>query len=424
MSSVLIPDDEAEIAEIVSAAKSNNTPLHIVGGGTRTGLGRTVKAQKLLSLKELSGISLYEPGALTIVAKAGTPLADIEQALAKENQRLAFEPMDHRPLFGSKGEPTIGGVVGGNISGPRRMISGACRDSLIGVRFINGRGKIIKNGGRVMKNVTGLDLVKLMAGSYGTLGVFSELSFKVMPTNERQATLVVFGLDIATAIKTLSVALGSPFEVSGATFIPHQDENGDASKTLLRVEGFDSQVSYRLERLKELVQKTIASTSSEIEIIEGDDHISLWQGIRDVKIFSGTKHQVFKLNIKPLDAIAISEAISAEMSTKNLDTKTLYDWGGGLIWLGIEDNEQGQDKVGQSANSHVQTIRSIVNEYGGHVTLVRAPKDVREAVSPFHPEHQIVAKLSSCLRKKFDPAGILNPGRLGADPLSAIAGGK
>jgi len=419
MSASLYPTSETEIADIVIEAGAKNSPLRIIGGGTRDGLGRPVKAKKTLSLAKHSGINLYEPGALTIIAKAGTPIAEIEKILAGENQRLAFEPMDHRPLFGSKdtptiGGPTIGGIVGGNISGPRRIIGGACRDSLIGVRFINGDGAIISNGGRVMKNVTGLDLVKLMAGSYGTLGVMSEVSFKVLPANEREATLAISGLDLEAGIKILSSALGSPFEVTGATFIPSNDVPADSgpSRTLLRVEGFDTQVTYRLERLKDLCAKTIDGSKSEMQIIEGKEHNDLWEMVRDVSLFQGTDDLVLKLHIKPGDAPAISSAISAAINEKmgsKLRNKLLFDWGGGLVWVGISDPD------------NVSIIRSIINDFGGFAMLVRAPEQVREQISPFHPEHERIAEISKCIRKKFDPKGILNPGRM-TPPASAEKG--
>ena len=212
------PKTEAELAGMVGAASG---PLHVFGGGTRP-VGKPVTGEAL-SLADLSGIVDYEPGALTLVAKAGTPVAEIEAALAAEGQRLAFEPMDHRALLGTQGTPTIGGVVAANVSGPRRVSVGAARDSLLGVRFVDGSGRVLKNGGRVMKNVTGYDLVKLMAGSYGTLGVLTEVALKVLPAPQAAATLVLHGLDDAQAIAALSRALGSPFEVTGAAHLLHGD---------------------------------------------------------------------------------------------------------------------------------------------------------------------------------------------------------
>ena len=412
MSATVFPTSEAEIAEIVSDAAARRSSLRIIGSGTRDGLGRPVMASKTLSLGKYCGITLYEPGALTLVARAGTSLEEIEQVLAGENQRLAFEPMDHLALYGSGGEPasgdpaigkpTIGGIVGANVSGPRRIIGGACRDSLVGVRFVNGQGQAVSNGGRVMKNVTGLDLVKLMAGSFGTLGVLSEVSFKVLPANEREATLCIYGLDLKSGMKALFVALGSPFEVSGASFIP----DGDGStRTLLRIEGFEKQVDYRLTRLKDLLQSALDGPGYDIAIIEGEEHLELWRSLRDARMFRDSADLVLRLHIKPGDAPAIGDAIGREMAAR-----MYYDWGGGLLWVGIDDPYG------------VATIRSVLEGYGGQATLVRAPAMVRKTVPPFHPEPLRIAAISECIRKKFDPAGILNPGRMVTPAIAASTG--
>ncbi|MEE8456313.1 MAG: FAD-binding protein, partial [Limibaculum sp.] len=217
---VLTPGDEAELAEAVAEAAGTGTPLEIRGGGTRAGVGRPVQASRTLSTAGLSGITLYEPEALTLVVKAGTPVAEVEAALAAQGQLLPFEPMDHRALLDAQGEPTIGGVVACGVSGPRRIQAGACRDAMLGVRFVNGRGEAVKSGGRVMKNVTGYDLVKLMCGSHGTLGVLSEISFKVLPKPERAVSLVIEGLDDAAAVAVLGQAMTSPFDVTGAAHVP------------------------------------------------------------------------------------------------------------------------------------------------------------------------------------------------------------
>ena len=230
MAEIITPDDEAELAEAVAEAAGAGTPLEIRGGGTRAGLGRPVQASRTLSTAGLSGITLYEPGALTLVVKAGTPMAAVEAALAAEGQMLPFEPIDHRALLGAQGEPTIGGVVACGVSGPRRIQAGACRDAMLGVRFVNGRGEAVKSGGRVMKNVTGYDLVKLMCGSHGTLGVLSEISFKVLPKPERAISLVIEGLDDADAIAALGRAMASPYDVTGAAHLP-ASEGGKPART-------------------------------------------------------------------------------------------------------------------------------------------------------------------------------------------------
>jgi glycolate oxidase FAD binding subunit len=251
------PKDEAAVARAVLEAAVAGTPLTIEGGGTRSGLGRPSQSARTLSLRRLSGVTLYEPAEMVIGAWAGTPLSVVEATLAKKGQMLPFEPMDHRGLYGTKGEPTIGAVVAANLSGPRRLIAGACRDSLIGVRFVNGKGEIIKNGGRVMKNVTGLDLVKLQAGAHGTLGVLTEVTFKVLPRPPARATLAFDGLSETDGLALLQSAFASPFEPSAGAYLP-AGLTGAKSQTLLRVETLDEQIAYRVASLETLARHPMA----------------------------------------------------------------------------------------------------------------------------------------------------------------------
>ncbi len=362
------PATEAQLGEAIRDAKAN---LKIRGGGTRP-IGAQA-AGEVLSTANLSGISLYEPGALTIVAQAGTPLADVEAALAEQNQRLPFEPMDHRALLGTEGTSTIGGVVAANISGPRRIQAGACRDSLIGVRFVDGHGTVLKNGGRVMKNVTGYDLVKLMAGSYGTLGVISEVAFKVLPASGCVATLKIAGQSVEQAVASMSAALGSPFEVSGAAYI-----TGATPLTLLRIEGFEASVSYRAKQLGMLL-----ADHGDMDV-ETEPEVSkaLWKDVRDVGPLTEGAGNIWRMSVKPSDALAVVAALP--------DAEVMLDWGGGLIWA----------KTPQTTD-----VRTALTGIDGHATLVKG-----SGFPTFHPEPAPVAALAAGLREKFDPKGILNAG--------------
>ena len=359
------PQSEAELAEIIRDAER---PVAIVGGGTRC-IGEV--EGDVLSTVGLKGIELYEPGALTLVARAGTLLDEVEAALAKEGQRLPFEVPDYRKVFGRIGESTIGGVVAANASGPRRVQAGACRDSLIGIRMVTGHGEVIKNGGRVMKNVTGYDLVKLMAGSWGTLGVLTEVSFKVLPVPEAKATLFLAGLDNSAAVAAMSSALGSPFEVNGAAHIP-----GDG--TFLRIEGFKASVSYRSAQLRKHLDP-----HGKVEIWEGAD---VWPSIRDIGPFQGKAGDIWRIAVKPSDAPAMVDRLAAE--------QVYFDWGGGLIFALAEP---GTD------------LRSRMGNFEGHATRLRG-----RGFGVFHPEPPSVAALTRGLRAKFDPRGLFNAGLMGA----------
>ncbi|MEO0680490.1 MAG: FAD-binding protein [Pseudomonadota bacterium] len=385
------PGSEAELAEAVAGLSA---PIEVRGGGTRGGLGRPVQAAETLTTEGLSGVSLYEPGALTLVAGAGTPLAEVEAALAAEGQRLPFEPMDHRGLLGSEGEPTIGGAVSCNVSGPRRVQAGACRDSLIGVRFVDGRGRAIKNGGRVMKNVTGYDLVKLLAGSYGTLGVLSEVAFKVLPAPEAAATAVLRGLDDAAAVTAMTSALTSPFDVSGAAHLE--------GETLVRVEGFEGSVAYRAERLAERL-----GAFGEVELERGVEAAAArWARVRDAAPFQGAPGAVWRVHCRPSDAPAIRAALPG--------AEAFYDWGGGLIWLRLDEGVGGGvGDGGVGDDGGAAAVRGAAAGRG-HATLVRASAAVRASVDVFEPEAAPLARLSEGLRERFDPRGVLNPGRMRA----------
>ena len=383
------PKDETEVAGLVRDAAAAAKTIRILGGGTRSAIGHPVEADRVLSLGHLSGITLYEPAALTLVARAGTPLAEIEATLEGEGQMLPFEPADYRALLASSGEPTLGGMFAAGLSGPRRIQTGACRDAAIGVRFVDGSGEILKSGGRVMKNVTGYDLVKLQCGAWGTLGVVTEIAFKLLPKPETTTTLVLRGLDDVRAIEALSKALASPFGVSGAAHLP-----GD--RTLVRVEGFVNSVAHRAESLR----SELSAFGDAEALSDAADNKALWAGIANVEVLAGKPGSpgsgaVWRVSLKPSDG----PKLVAELR-RALDVEAVYDWGGGLVWL----------LVPQQGDAGASLIRKALSPLGGHATLIRAGGETRRTVPVFQPETPTIAAISAGLRQQFDPKGILNPG--------------
>lgn len=377
---MLRPENEAALAEAVASAAE---PLAIMGGGTR-GFAAGGAA---LSVAGLSGVSIYEPGALTLVAGAGTPLAEVEALLDEAGQMLPFEPMDSRKLLGTSGVPTIGGMAATNASGPRRVQAGACRDAMLGVRFVDGSGTVIANGGRVMKNVTGYDLVKLLAGSYGTLGVLTEVAFKVLPKPEATATVTLRGLGLGDAVAAMSAALGSPYDVSGAAHDPQ------AGATWVRLEGFEASVAYRAEALKGDLGRF-----GEVSVESGRE---AWAAVRDVEALAGAA-AVWRLSVQPSAAPDLAARL-AQIGAFRL----LFDWGGGRVWAGCD---------GASDAVHGQVLGAAA-EFGGHGVMVKVPEGLSAgAPAPgwrFGARSPGVAKLEAGLRAKFDPRGILNAGLLG-----------
>ncbi len=367
--SVLRPADEAEVAVAIREAQG---PLRIRGGGTRT-IGPD-SAAGVLSLDGLRGIELYDPGAMTLVVRAGTPLAQVQEVLAAEGQRLAFEPPDWRGLLGREGISTIGGVVAANASGPRRVQAGAARDHVLGLRFVDGAGRILRNGGRVMKNVTGYDLARLLTGSRGRLGVLTEIALRVMPRPETEATLMLSPGDAAAAVAAMARALGSPFEVTGAA---HGRFDGEI-KTCLRIEGFAPSVAYRRGQLAGM----FAGPS---EVLEGAASARLWNGIAAAAPFAGVSGDVWRVSVTPGDAPALIARLPE-------GSDWYLDWGGGLIWVLCPP---GTD------------LRAALRPYRGHATLIRADRTTFHALGAEEPPAPAVAALEAGIRAKFDPRGIL-----------------
>ncbi len=386
------PTTEAQACAVVKSVIDNAVPLTLRGGGTRAGLGRPAQAASTLSSAGLTGITLYEPAEMVIAARAGTPLALVQETLAERGQMLPFEPMDHRALYGSEGEPTIGAIAACNISGPRRINAGAARDSLIGVRLVNGRGEMIKSGGRVMKNVTGLDLVKLLSGSHGTLGFLTEVTFRVLPRPERIVTLQWRGLSDKVGVALLAKALGSPFEPMAAAHLPARIA-GEEALTLLRLENFSDSIDYRAGELALLLDDYGTP-----DRLEGTSSTELWVDIRDAAFFAGNDDAVWRLSLAPTNGPKAAAAITRMIPA----ARCFYDWGGGLVWLAAP----------AYGDAGAAAIRAALKPLGGHATLVRAPDAIRASVDVFQPLAEPLMRVTAGIKKSFDPAGIFEPGRI------------
>ena len=395
----LIPNTEADAAYVIRNAAAKGTTLTLCGGNTRSGFGNPVRADEVLSARGLSGIVDYDPAEMGVTARAGTPVAEIEAALAANRQMMAFEPIDHRGVMGTSGEPTIGGVFAANASGPRRFVAGAARDSLLGIHFVNGRGELIRSGGRVMKNVTGLDLVKLLAGSHGTLGFLTEVTFRVLPVPQTVETVVVSGLDDGAAAAAMAAAMSLPVEVSGAAHLPQSVKGRfisgglpEGEATVLRLEGLEASVAVRAGKLA-LAMGSFGPVSR----LDAADSRRLWQEIRDVAPYAANLHKpLWRVSMAPSAGHQLVAALRLEAGID-----ALYDWQGGLVWMQME------------ADPEADLLRRYIRALGGgHATLVRAPEQARAALPAFEREMDAVAALSARIRQKLDPLGIFSPGKM------------
>jgi glycolate oxidase FAD binding subunit len=397
MSDTLKPRDQKDVEQAVTWALAEGKTLELLGHGSKRALGRAAQWDLSLDLSDLSGVTLYEPEELVLSAKAGTPMAEIEALLAKSNQELAFEPPDYGPLLGgAPGRGTIGGILATNLSGPRRLKAGAARDHFLGVTTVSGRAETFKSGGRVVKNVTGYDMCKVLAGSYGTLGAMTDVTVKVLPRAETEQTVLVLGLDDAKAAQAMSLAMGSSNEVSGAAHLPAplaasvQAEAGRAL-TALRLEGVAPSVAHRRHALENLLKPF-----GEIAVFEEPASRALWKALRDVIPFVGNDLAIWRISVAPTHGHNVARAIGQ-------GAEFFYDWGGGLIWAAMPPANDG----GAAA------VRRALGR-NGHTTLIRAPAAIRAAVPVFEPQDAGLAALTKRVKDSFDPKGIFGPGRMWA----------
>ncbi len=375
------PRNEDDLLDAVRGALADGRPLEVAGAGSKCGYGRPMRTSATLDLSAVAGIVAYEPEELVVSVRAGTPLAELEATLAERRQRLAFEPADWGALLGGPpGRATIGGVVACNLAGPRRVSQGAARDHVLGLKCVSGRGEAFVCGGRVVKNVTGFDLPKLLTGSLGTLAVIHELTLRVAPLPESERTLTLSGLDRAAAVAVMTKALSSPHEVSGAA------QAGDV--TGLRLEGPEVSVAARAEALRH----ELAGVAT-VEELAGAQSAAFWTAVRDVTAFVADDRLVWRLMVPPSGVAGALAAIPA--------AEVVLDRGGALAWLALAGRDPAADLV-----------RAAAEAAGGRATLFRAPAELRASVPVFHPEPTPLAALSARLKAAFDPRRILNPGRM------------
>lgn len=402
MTDVLKPADITQVEQAVQWALGNDKTLELAGSGSKRALGRPSQTDVTLDLSAFTGVTLYEPDELILSARAGTPLAEIEKLLDDNNQQLDFEPMDYGPLLGQPaGQGTIGGVIATNLSGPRRIKAGAARDHFLGLTVVTGRGEAIKSGGRVVKNVTGYDLCKVMAGSWGTLGAMTDVTIKVLPKPETEATVVVEGLNDAQACAAMAAALGSPCDVSAAAHLPDHVASyfeglpKAEAATALRLEGVAPSVAHRTGMLAKLMQ-----TFGPLVTLDEANSKKLWRSVREVAPFTteaARARPLWRISTAPAQAHRLVDLITPA-------AQMFYDWGGGLVWVAMPfENE-----------ADAGSVRRAVAELGGHATLIRAPAALRASLEVFQPQEPGLAALSRRVKESFDPKAVLNPGRMWA----------
>lgn len=414
MSQTIKPETEQQLVDALNWAANEQASVNVVGTATKSALGHSVDSENTLDLSGLYGITQYEPNELVLTAQAGTPLTEIGAALTENNQFMAFEPMDFATLLGhhgaDNGSPvgTIGGMVAAGFAGPRRIRQGGVRDHVLGFRAISGRGELFKSGGKVMKNVTGFDLSKLMAGSFGTLAVMSEVTIKVMPAPAKTRTVLVFGLPDDLAVKAMADALNSSNEVSSAAHLPQGIAArsaipmvADAGKavTAIRVEGPEPSVVARAQSLRGILGKGYAT--EELHTMRSR---AFWRAARDAEFFKmadgdalSDAPQVWRLSVPPSHGATVVDHLTSKCGGEGF-----YDWGGGLVWYSMPSQPDAAHRI----------VRDALPECGGHATLMRADGSVRSGMPVFQPQAGAMESLLRRVKKGFDPHQILNPGRL------------
>ena len=380
---IIRPDDLEQLRAQIAQAAERGTRIELRAGGSLSEVGAPDRQRTLLDLSRLRGIVDYVPGELVVSVRPATPLTELEARLSEQDQMLAFEPWDPGPVFGHPcGAATIGGIVAAGIAGSRRVSAGAIRDHLLGFSAVSGHGETFKAGGKVVKNVTGFDVPKLMAGSWGQLAVLTELTLKVVPRPAALATLALHGLQPAAAIEAMARAMGSPCAVAAAAHVPASD--GKAALTALRLEGIGESVDARAQHLR-----TLLGEFAEASRLSEDAAQTFWLAVREARPLRGAE-TLWRVHIAPSRAAELADTLQRS------GVSWLLDWAGALLWAGAPGTVD---------------VRSAVLTCGGHAMLLRAPPELRRTTPIRHPQPQGIAALSARLKRAFDPAGVLDPDR-------------
>lgn len=402
MDELLRPATEWELKSMMAALIERRIPVEVIGAGTKREVGRPLSAPVAITAAGIRGISLYEPSELVMSARAGTPVSHVEVELAARGQMLPFEPIDLGPTLGmAAGVQTIGAVFATNLSGPRRIAAGSARDFLLGIHGVNGRGEVFKSGGRVMKNVTGYDVARGVTGSWGTLAILSEVTFKVLPLPDDVVTLIYPGLTDDLAVEMLCLAMTLPYEVSGTVHLSGGLARrmnvpglptGNTSLTAIRIENFSRSIAHR----KPLIKQALAAYGTPIEL-GLDASLKFWSDLRRLSMFPYAPTHLWRISTKP----SVAPKLVADIR-RHMQVETYYDWSGGLIWI----------ETPASADAGAADIRRAVANHGGHATLIRADRDVRRDVEVFQPLAPAIDRITRGLKQAFDPLRLLNPGRM------------
>jgi glycolate oxidase FAD binding subunit len=388
----LEPRDVAEACEAVRAAAARDEVLEIRGGGSKAPFGAPRPEVRLLRTHHLAGVIDYDPRELVITVAAGTPLREVEDLLETHGQMLAFEPFEAGTFYGTAGaRATIGGTVAAAIAGPRRLSAGGARDHLLGFEAVSGRGERFVAGAKVVKNVTGYDVPKVMAASWGRLALLTELTLKVVPRPPSALTIRLAGLSDTAGVRAMSAAMASAAVVAAAAHLP---DTGEGASTMLRLEGFEASLQARA-----LALSAALSDFGSPERLDPTFAAASWFDVR-------TPNQLAEAEVLWRVLTPASAGADLIAALGDLVDGYVLDWAGGLQWIGLP------------ASLDPERLRRVVASLGGHATLVRAPEALKQTASAFHPEPSGVAELSARVRAAFDPSGVFQSNRFSGGSLA------